>query len=104
MGFTEQFTLSNDAVFQGRVKVAMAKVAVDVVGESQATTGNNTLAHRKRHALGVAILNDPDSYLANFTLATVTNAAITGASTDGDIEFQVSAVFSDIAGVGENLK
>ena len=102
MAFTDQYTLSQDAVFQGRVKVAMAKVAVAVVGEAKGA--QDFRDWRKRHALGVAILNDPDSYVDKFVMATVTNAAITGASKDGDIEFQVTAVYPDIAGVGLHPK
>ena len=101
MAFTDQFTLSQDAVFQGRVKIAMAKAAVDIVGESQES--KTTQTHRKRHQLGVAVLNDPDTYLDRFVLAVVTNAVITGASNDGDVEFTVASVFDDIAGVGENI-
>ena len=97
MAFTDQHTLYLDATFRGRVKVALAKIATQIAGEDP--TGMKGRKSRKRQALASHILNDPDGYLDRFALATVTNAAITGAATDGDIEFQLSAVFDDFAAV-----
>ena len=99
MAYVDQYALSEDAVFQQRVKVAMVTAALQIVGEAQGEMhGRN---HKRRHDLGVRILNDPDALVAQFSLAAATNAAISAGSLDSDIQFQINAQFGDFAGVGD---
>ena len=97
MGFKEQYDLSQSSDFRSKIRVAIAKVATIVQGEAQ---GAMQIAEwNKRGALATAVLNEPDQWVHPFAIAVVTNAAITGTSTDADLEFQVTAVWSDMAGV-----
>lgn len=99
--------------FRRRVQVAMHKTAVAVQGEAQSAL---TLQQwQKRAALATTILGtvaDADgalvaassAWLDAFALGVVTNASITAASTDNDIEFQVAAIWDDVAGItGQDL-
>jgi len=102
MGFTEQAALAVTSTFQDKVEVAMIKVALMIQGEARTT--KTRAQWRKRGDLAKAVTDDPGAWKVNFSWATVTNAAITGASTDADIEFQVTSEWDDLAGVlGEDL-
>ena len=94
--------------FRARVQQAMVKVAIDIQGEAPTASPNtdNKRAALATNVLGVQFAGDPpvaksgaDIWLDTFTLAVTSNATITSASTDGDIEFQITAVWNDIAGV-----
>lgn len=94
--------------FRARVQQAMAKVALDIQGE---TPSASSAVDLKRAALAVNVMSvqlvgDPpqatsglDLWLDTFALAVTSNVTITGSSTDADIEFQVTAVWNDLAGV-----
>lgn len=102
MSFETQADLAVDAIFLKKIRVAMAKVAILIAGETQSALTPEQWD--KRQALATAVLNDPDVWEAEFAIATVTNEAITGSSLDSDIEFQVTAQWDDMAGVtGRNL-
>jgi hypothetical protein len=97
MAFSDQYTLANTATHRQKVQIAMCKVATMVVGE--APTASNR-RDEKRHALGVAILADGGvSKLDAFAYACGGIGTLSGTSTDNDIEFVVTSVYSDIAGV-----
>jgi hypothetical protein len=96
MPFLNDYSLSQDLDFRKKLRIAMAKVALAVVGENPSTNGTYD---EKRHAYGVAVLNNVDAYLDRFAYAAVSQGTLSGLSTDGDIEFMVTSVFSDLAGV-----
>lgn len=100
MALIDVVTLSEFPPFKNRVKAAMIAAALNVVGEA-VTIGKEILA-TKRHGLGVEILNTPDGKLQSFCLAVASNGTIQAGginAPDGDIEYVVSSVFNDIAGV-----
>jgi hypothetical protein len=103
MAFADQYDLARPGAtadaFEKRVFEAMMTAAHQIVGEDQGSmTGTN---HKKRHDLAHAILNAPDEHIQNFKDSVVTNASITAASTDADVQFTVNSNFGDIAGVGQ---
>lgn len=99
MSYTDQAALAADAQFRDRARVALATAAVQVMGEAQASYTDTQ--YGKRQALAYQVLQAAAGgmWLEAFVWATVSNAAITGVSADGDIQFQVNAVWDDIAGV-----
>lgn len=93
--FAECEALLSDADFQIKVKQAMTKVALAVVGEG---TSDKAAVDTKRHDLGVSILNNVAAHEDAFRRAVVALGTITGETRDNDIEWAVSSVFGDIAG------
>jgi hypothetical protein len=94
MAYTDQASLAKDAIFQIRVRVAMLTAAVAV--QSELTSIPN---HTNRSNYAKLVLNAPDSYLYPFAQAVTTNAAITAASLDSDIQFQSNSIWNAMAGV-----
>ena len=80
-----------------RISILLARVAINVVGEDPANKKSSYI--EKRHSLGVAILNNISGYVDRFAYAIFAPDTLTLQSTDSDIEFMISSVFSDIAGV-----
>lgn len=84
--------------FVGRLEISLTKTALAVVGEAGSGAG-----HDKRHALGVAILNNPGKHSGIFLRAIAASdaPAVLADTAAGDtaLDNQVSAVFSDVAGV-----
>jgi hypothetical protein len=104
MAFTDQYALARpgdatSTTFQKQVHIAMCTAATLIVGEDKSTMTNADW--QKRHRYGVAILNDPDSYIQRFLDAVVTNAALGATPSDNDVQFTVNSVFGDLAGVGQ---
>ncbi|MFI6296710.1 hypothetical protein ACIBEJ_34330 [Nonomuraea sp. NPDC050790] len=102
MGFAEQVALAKDTAFRDRVRMAAITAAVNVAGEAQSTL--SSAAYHKRQVLATRVLTNAGSgaqgdVLDMFAWAVAQNAAITGASTDSDIQFTVNAIWSDCAGV-----
>jgi hypothetical protein len=97
MAFLESYELSVNPEFRKRIQIAIAKIALDVVGEA---SSGIVVKDKRRKDLGIGILNNPSAYVERFSIAVVTNPVINSNSSDGDIEFTVSSVFDDIAGVG----
>jgi hypothetical protein len=97
MGLIDITDIAENQDFQKKVKGAMIKTAVLIVGEL-VIEGKETLGS-KRHNLGVEILNSPNSKITPFSYAVAANPAINVNSVDGDIEFTVVTVYNDIAGV-----
>lgn len=112
-GFADQQAMTQDANFRNVVKIAMAKVASQIQGESMG--GMTDAQWRKRAALATNVLSaivDPagniktglDIWLESFAYVTAQNATIGDtvipwAGLDSDIEFQVTAIWDDVAGV-----
>lgn len=94
MSNISQDNLARDAQFLQRVRVAMVSTAIAVQSEL-----NTTPNHTNRSNYAKLVLNSPDSYVLDFSEATVSNAAITAASLDSDIQFQVNSVWNALAGV-----
>lgn len=93
----DRYVLSKNSDFRAQVQTILIKVALAVVGES--LTGKSPEFINKRHNLGVGILNSPESYVDRFSQAIVAPGTLTISSTDNDIEFMITSVFSKIAGV-----
>jgi hypothetical protein len=97
MAFTDDFTLANDGTFQQKLRMAICKTAVSVAGEASTVLATKD---EKRHQLAVAVLVDGGiGKLEAFAFASVAGGALTGASTDTDIETRLSAIWNDLAGV-----
>ena len=115
MAFLEQYNLAiadgadPDAPdFRKRVRLAMHKVATMIQGEAQSSL---TLQQwQKRGQLATTILGilqntasttvaASEVWIDAFALSVTQNATITSASLDSDIEFQVTAIWDDVAGV-----
>ena len=80
-----------------RISILLVKVALNVVGEDPVNRKASYI--EKRHNLGVGILNNVGSYIDRFAYAILAPNTLTAQSTDSDIEFMITSVFSDIAGV-----
>ena len=94
--------------FRSRVQQAMVKVATDIQGEAPTASPatDNKRAALADNVLGTQVVGEPpvgmsgsELWLDTFALAVTSNATITSASSDNDIEFQITAVWNDIAGV-----
>ena len=101
MAYTDQYNLSQDTIFRGRVLIAMQTAALQILGEDPGT--NHAKTHR-RSALATEVLGDPNQHLDAFAFSVVSNAAITAASTDNDIQFQVNSVWDDHAGIRHQMR
>ena len=99
MAFADQAVLADDATFRSKVRVALATAAVQVMGEDQAAFSDAEFGKRQSLAFEVLRSAAGGMWLEVFVWATVQNAAITSGSNDGAIQFQVNAVWDDIAGV-----
>lgn len=101
MAYTDQATLADDATFRSRVRVAVATAAVQVMGEAK-NTSDTTFG--KRQALAYEVLRSAaaGTLLEAFVWATVANVAISGGSSDSDIQFTVNSAWDDLAGVRIN--
>jgi hypothetical protein len=108
--------LANNNEFKTRIKMLMIKTGTSIVGED--TTTMNESRAEKRHKLGVSVLNYPDINVEKFAYTCAVQSGLnsvvsvggtglptdpliyTGGSTlDNDIEFTISSVWDDIAGV-----
>lgn len=97
MAFTDQATLAKDATFQDRIRIAAVTAARDVMGEDQGEASDQEFG--KRQHLAYSVLTNSGLFVERFAWAVAANAAITDSSTDGDIQFTVNSMFSDVAGV-----
>lgn len=99
MSLISEYTLARDPDFQKRVAAAIARVVTQVVGEPAATANRD-----ERHALGVSVLQPGGlarwtPIFAHLCAANPTIASAGAAALDNDIEFTVTSVWSDVAGV-----
>jgi hypothetical protein len=99
VAYTDQATLAQDATFRARVRVAIVTAAVAIGDE--AVGGHDTIQYGKRQQLASLTLlaAGGGNWLDVFSWATTQNAAITGSSTDADIQFTVNSIWDDIAGI-----
>ena len=105
----ESWDLANgvDTDFRNRVQIALVRIARQIAGESQGTlTGKQQIkrAALATNILGVQIVNGQELigsevWLLPFANAVAENPVITSSSTDSDIEFTITTVFDDLAGV-----
>lgn len=101
MAYTDQATLADDVTFRTRIRVAIMTAAVQIQGEAK--TNLTDAQYGKRQALATAILTTGGSnHIDAFAWAVTTNAAITGASSDADIQFTVNSMWDDLSGVTKN--
>jgi hypothetical protein len=97
MAFVDQYALATDATFSQRVQVAMMTAAVQVSAEA---LGADETVYDKRQQLAVRVLQSGGaSTLQWFIWAVITNAVVTDASTDSDLQFTVDSVWDAVAGV-----
>lgn len=97
MPFSDQYALANDTAFRQRLRLAACKVALAVAGE---TPTAKSAKDEKRHALATEVLTDGgQSKLDAFAYGAAGYGTLSVSSTDGDIEFVVSAIWNDLAGV-----
>jgi hypothetical protein len=88
------FMLARRTSFIERVQAAVAKAAVAVAAEAP----DQSERSRLRRSLSVKVLEHSEEYAFRFALAVATNAVITQASTDSDVEFTVNSMWDAIAG------
>jgi len=96
MAYSADDTLSQDPVFQGRVRMATVHAAVAIVNEA-ATARQNV--DRKRHILAVAVLNNPSGMVSAFTQAAIEANALVSASTDAQLDVAIASIWNGMAGV-----
>ena len=96
MAYAADDTLSQDGIFQGKVRCSIVKAALAISNEAR-TVKNHV--DDKRQSLAKAVLNDPDLYMKRFTNAAIQASALTSSSTDAQIDVAVSSSWNGIAGV-----
>src|SRR5262245_31843873 len=96
MAYTADDTLSQDATFQGRIRMASVKAAVAIVNEAASPKSN---VDRKRHDLAVRVLNSPSAMVTSFTQAAIEAGALVSGSTDTQLDTAIASVWNGIAGV-----
>jgi hypothetical protein len=114
MALADQAVLAVNPEWIPKVKMAMVKIALQIKGETQQRGFVSYYTKRSYLAdviLGAPISNSisPQAYnpnamtletaVARFSWAVASSVAINWDSTDGDLEFTVTAVWDDIAGV-----
>ena len=93
MSYAAQYTLATDAAaFLPRVEIAICTAAIQIQAEA-----GNTANHTARSRLAGQVLNDPPGWAKLFAKAVATNAAITAASLDSDIQFTVNSMWDAFA-------
>lgn len=97
MAYVDQYDLAQDTAFRKKIHVAMATAGIAVAGEDKSSMGD--VKYSKRQTLAHEVLRTPSQFIDMFALAVIQNAAITGSSTDNDIQFTVNSVWDDLAGV-----
>lgn len=100
MAYIDTADLAEAASFRTRVKVAVVTAAANVVHEDASAYSPERAA--KRADLARRVLADPGPWAAQFVWPVIANPTIAAnglASPDGDLAYQVSAVFDAMAGV-----
>lgn len=98
--YTQQYTLSQDSVFQGQVVVAFLQAAANIMSEAATTLG-----HQQRTAFAIQLLQNPTKWqpIVSVLIASQNNNAMTPLTVpstvaDSLIQTAVNAQFSNIAG------
>lgn len=100
MSYLNANDLAESRTFLIRVKVGLVTAAANVVHEDASAFSENR--KMKRNALARAILADPAAYASTFVWGVVANTTIAQNgldSPDGDLTYQISAIFDAMAGV-----
>lgn len=104
--FLEVATWAGSPVIQQRVRGAMVKVAIQISGEGIGSMSE--LQTKKRQQMAFAVLsgglNVHQWTIAVMNNATIQNAGVTGDppdsnAPDGDIEFVLTEIWDDMAGI-----
>jgi hypothetical protein len=96
MALIDQANLAVDPAFMARVQMAIVQAALQIVGEE---LGEDPDLSYRRQSLGINVLQRPAEMAPQFSWAVAANPAITTEATDGDIQFTITTVWNDIAGV-----
>lgn len=96
MALIDQANLAQDATFVARVQMAIVQAALQIVGEDP---GDDAGLSYRRQSLGVSVLQRPSDLADRFAWAVAANPVITASSTDNDIQYTITTVWNDIAGV-----
>jgi hypothetical protein len=96
MSYAADFVLSQDSTFQSRIQMAMVKAAI-AIGNAAPTT--DAIIDGKRNSLTTAVLNNPNTFVARFTVAAIEAASLVSGSTDAQIDAAISSIWSEMAGV-----
>jgi hypothetical protein len=102
MTLQQQADVSEDPLFQGRVRLSTYRAANSIVGEDWQTAGFSQAKADKRHQLGVTILGGSKGAMQSFydsVAADVGDVADQSTITDAAIDTSVDSVWDDIAGV-----
>ena len=103
MSFLETADLAYAASFRARVKVGLVNCAGAVLQEDQDALSE---AHAdKRNTLAANVLRDPDSIVSAFIWPILANVSIAASgldASDGDLLYQINAVWDNVAGVTRN--
>lgn len=100
MSYLNAADLAESKSFLTRVKVALVTAAANVVHEDRAPYSE--IRAEKRNMLARAVLADPNTYANVFVWGVVANTTIAAEgldAPDGDLLYQVSAIFDAMAGV-----
>ena len=99
MGYSEQYTLSQEKTFKEKVHIAIITAAVDIAGETKpvGTPPVGLVKWQKRAELARSILSN--NSVGQWGLLVASEPTITAISTDAELLARVSAVFDDVAGV-----
>lgn len=100
MSYINVNDLAEAESFKIRVKIAIVKAAANVVHEDG--SGFSEGRRNKRNAMARGILLDPTTHAQLFVWGVVANPTIAANgldSPDGDLDYQVSAIFDAMAGV-----
>lgn len=98
MALTDQYALSQDATFQGRVQQATVTAAVQISSEADAVA-----FHPARVRLATKVLQDPVSWTKVFAAGVASDTTIAGHPTnpqvlDSEIQNAVSGQWNGFAG------
>lgn len=102
MSLQQQAAVSQDPLFQGRVKTSTFRAANAIVGEDWVTAGYSQAKADKRHQLGVTVLGGSQGAMQSFyssVAAQVGDVADQSTIPDATIDTSVDSVWDDIAGV-----
>lgn len=92
MAYIDQYTLSQDVTFRGRVRVAMVTAAIAIAAEAVGTTN-----HRERAVYARSVLNNVEGYAPRFAEAVAADATISAGSPDPTIQTRVNAIWDAFA-------
>jgi hypothetical protein len=97
---TEQYALASDDAFIGKVMICVAKAAIAISGEvCGGSEQPSNAAHAKRAKWAMEALLPPRTMAEKMAVGVAANGTITIASEDADIEWTVSSIIDDYAGV-----